>query len=87
MCIAALFESAGEVSASMLLAGGYKMLGITSQHRPNPLLIDLLSSSYGRPPTSVATPHHKPAMGGAALSKTAGNMKIGGGCGGWIFEW
>jgi hypothetical protein len=80
MCVAALFETAGEGSASMLLVDGAicKIWGVAG-HRPNPPPIDPSSSSYGLLPTSVAATHHMCAMGGVALSKTAGHARLGGG--------
>ncbi len=88
MCVAALFETAGEGSAVTLLADGVicKIWGVAS-HRPNPPPIDPSSSSYGLLPASVAVTHHMRMMGGVALSKTAGNVRLGGGCVGWIFVW
>ncbi len=77
MCVAALFEMAG---AGTLLADGAicKIWGVAS-HRPNPPPIDPSSSSYGLPPASVAATHHMRMIGGVALSKTAGNARLGGG--------
>ncbi len=86
MCVAALIETAGKGSASMLLADGAicKILGVAG-HRPNPPLINPSSSSYGLLPASVAATHHMSAMGGVAFSKTAGNARLGGGCVGVVW--
>ncbi len=86
MCVVALFETAGEGSTGTLLADGAicKIWGVTS-HRPNPPQIDPSSSSYGLPPASVAETHHMRAMGGVALSKTAGNVRLEGGCVGVVW--
>ncbi len=80
MCVAALFETAGEGSTGTLLADGAicKIWGIAG-HQPNPPPINPLSSSYGLPPASVAATHHMRAMGGVALSKTDGHARLGGG--------
>ncbi len=95
MCVAALFETPGEGSAGTLLADGVicKIWGIAG-HRPNPPPINPSSSSYGLPPALVAATHHMHMMGGVALSKMAGNARLGGGCvgvvwggflcGGWV---
>jgi hypothetical protein len=79
MCVAALFKTAGEGSAGMLLADGVicKICGVAG-HRPNPPPIDPSSSSYGLPPALVAATHHMRAMGGVALSKMAGDARLGG---------
>ncbi len=86
MCVAALFETAGAGSAGTLLADGVicKIWGVAG-HQPNPPLIDPLSSSYGLPPPLVAATHHMHAMGGVALSKTAGDARLGGGCVGVVW--
>ncbi len=86
MCVAALFETTGKGSTSMLLADGAicKIWGIAG-HRPNPPPIDPSSSSYGLPPASVAATHHMCEMGRVALYKTAGNAKLGGGCVGVVW--
>ncbi len=86
MCVAALFETAGEGSANMLLADGAicKIWGVAC-HRPNPPPIDPSSSSYGLLPASVAATHHMRMMGGVAFSKTASNARLGGGCVGVVW--
>ncbi len=80
MSDAALFETAGEGSTGTLLADGAicKIWGVPS-HQPNPPPIKPSSSSYGLLPASVAATHHMRAMGGVALSQTAGNARLGGG--------
>ncbi len=81
MCVAALFEMVGEGSASTLFAdGAICKIWDVAGHRPNPPTIDPSSSSYGLPPASVAVTHHMRVMGGMALSKMAGNARLGGGC-------
>ena len=86
MCVAALFETAGKGSTSTLLADGAicKIWGV-ADHRPNPPPIDPSLSSYGLLPALVAATHHMRAMGGVALSKTAGNARLGGGCVGVVW--
>jgi hypothetical protein len=86
MCVAALFETAGEGSAGMLLADGAicKIWGVAG-HQPNPPPIDPSSSSYGLPPALVAATHHMRMMGGVALSKMAGDARLGGGCVGVVW--
>ncbi len=86
MCVAALFETASEGSAGTLLADGAicKIWGVAG-HRPNPPPIDPSSSSYGLPPASVTATHHMCMMGGVALSKTAGDARLGGGCVGVVW--
>jgi hypothetical protein len=86
MCVAVLFEKAGEGSPGMLLANGAicKIWGVAG-YRPNPPLINPLSSSYDLPPASVTATHHMRAMGGVALSKTAGDARLGGGCVGVVW--
>jgi hypothetical protein len=86
MCVAALFETAGQGSAGTLLADGVICkIWCIAGHRPNPPLIDSSSSSYGLPPASVAATHHMRAMGGVALSKTSSNARLGGGCVGVVW--
>ncbi len=86
MCVAALFETAGEGSTGTLLADGAicKIWGVAN-HQPNPPPIIPSSSSYGLPPASLAATHHMCAMGGVALSKTAGHARLGGGCVGVVW--
>jgi hypothetical protein len=80
MCVAVLIETAGKGSASTLLADGAicKIWGVAG-HQRNPPPINPSSSSYGLLLASVAATHHMRAMGGVALSKTAGNARLGGG--------
>ncbi len=86
VCVAALFETVGEGSAGTLLEDEAicKIWGVTG-HRLNPPRIDPSSSSYGLPPASVAPTHHMRMMGVVALSKTAGNVRLGGGCVGVVW--
>jgi hypothetical protein len=86
MCVAALFETAGEGSAGTLLVDGVicKIWGVAS-HRLNPAPINPSLSSHDLPPASVAATHHMRAMGGVALSKTAGDARLGGGCVGVVW--
>ncbi len=80
MCVTALFETPGKGNAGTLLANRAicKIWGIAG-HWPNPPPIDPLSSSYCLPPALVAATHHMRMMSGVALSKTAGNARLGGG--------
>ncbi len=86
MCVAALFETASKGSAGMLLADGAicKIWGVAG-HRPNLPPINPLLSSYGLPSALVAATHHMHMMGGVALSKTARDTRLGGGCVGVVW--